>query len=372
MNINNVLGIIFSNSYDSALPELTGVRTMGSVPFGGRYRLIDFALSNMVNSGISKVGVITKSNYRSLMDHIGAGKAWDLARKRDGLFLLPPFSAAGTEGFFRNRFEALRGNLDFITRSKEEFVVLCDSHVVCNLDFNDILNAHIENDADITIGYTTGIAPDLEDLTALTMDDTGRITGTSLCRCGENVSYSLHIYVIRKALLERLINEGISSPVPVDLERDLIRGNVNNLKLFGFACEGFVRSLDSLQTYYDVSMELLNLENRNALFNPKRPIYTKLRDDMPAIYSPGCRVNGSLVAEGCKIEGEVENSILFHRVTIAKGAVIKNSIIMQDTYVGENVNLDCVITDKRVVIKPDKTLSGAPNFPLFIGRGIVI
>ncbi len=372
MRANNVLGIIYSNSYDSVLSELTNLRTMGSVPFGGRYRLIDFPLSNMVNSGISTVGVITKSNYRSLMDHLGTGKPWDLSRKRAGMFILPPFSSAGSGGVYRNRIEALQGSMAFINRSKEEFVVMCDCNVICNLDFEKLLTAHTEKGADITIGYAYGNAPKLDDMMTLAFDESGRVINTALYQCGaRDTAFSLNIFVMRKALLERLVNEAACLNL-IDFEQDIIRRNLDSLSICGYECRGFIRTLDCIQSYYDISMELLNIENRNALFTPERPVYTKLRDDMPAIYSLGSHVTNSLVADGCKIEGEVENCVLFRRVHIAKGAVVKNSIIMQDTFVGENAQLNCVITDKNAVIKPGKTLSGAENFPVFVGKGIVI
>lgn len=372
MRANNVLGIIYSNSYDSVLSELTNLRTMGSVPFGGRYRLIDFPLSNMVNCGITTVGVITKSNYRSLMDHLGTGKAWDLSRKRAGMFILPPFSSTDSGGVFNNKVEALKDNLAFIRRSNEEFVIICDSNVLCNMDFEKLLDAHVKAEADITIAYKRGPVPNLEDLLTFNVDDTGRISNATPTQCStQATAYSLNIFVFKKALLERLINETVCLNTN-DFERDIIRGNIDRMNVHGYEFEGFARTIDSLQSYYDISMELLNSEKRNALFAPERPIYTKLRDDMPVVYGLDSRVSNSLIADGCKIDGEVENCILFRRVTIAKGAKVKDSIIMQDTFVGENTKLDCVITDKNAVIKPGKTLAGAANYPLFVGKGIIV
>lgn len=372
MRANNVLGIIFSNSHDEALSELTNLRTMGSVPFGGRYRLIDFPLSNMVNCGISTVGVITKSNYRSLMDHLGTGKAWDLSRKRSGMFMLPPFSSTDSGGVYRNRIEALKGNLAFIRRSDEEYVIMCDSNVLCNMDFEKLLKAHSKTGADITIAYKHGDVPKLDDIMTFHVDDTGRINNAPPQQCNIGGSdYSLNIFVLKKALLERLLNE--TDCLNTDnFEQDVIRNNLDKTNIYGYEHKGFAGTIDSLQSYYDISMELLNSEKRNALFTPERPVYTKLRDDMPAVYGLDSNVRNSLVADGCKIDGEVENCILFRRVTIGKGAKIKNSIIMQDTFVGENVNLNCVITDKNVVIKPAKTLAGTKNYPMFVGKGIVI
>ncbi len=372
MRGNNILGLIYSNAYDSALHELTNLRTMGSVPFCGRYRLIDFALSNMVNSGIQKVGVITKSNYRSLMDHLGTGKPWDLSRKREGLFILPPFSSASSGGVYRCRIEAIQGSLGFLARSNEEYVVMCDCNVVCNLDFEKLYAAHDKTGADITIAYKRGTVPNLDDVMAFTMDESGRITEAALNRnTQKDTDYSLNIFVMRKSLLERLIAEASSLHMN-DFERDIVQRNIGNLKIFGYETTGYAGTIDCLQSYYDISMELLDGRNRGALFAPERPVYTKTRDDMPVIYGLGSQARNSLVADGCVIDGEAENCILFRGVRVGKGAKVKNSIIMQDTFIGDGAELNCVITDKGAVIKPRKTLTGAPNFPVFIGKGIVI
>jgi len=365
-----VLGIIYSNAYDSAIPELTTLRTMGSVPFGGRYRLIDFALSNMVNCGMQKVGVITKSNYQSLMDHIGSGKPWDLSRKHDGMFILPPFSQSET-GFYSSRIEALHGSMRFITRSDEEYVILCDCNVICTLDLDSLFEAHSSSGADITVAYKSGKAPELEDLMLFKTAEDGRITEAAVSGEGGEGAYSLNIFIMRKALLERLINEAVSLHMD-SFERDIIQRNVSALKIYGYEVKGFARVLNSLQSYYDTSMELLMPDNRRALFVAGRPVYTKVRDDMPAIYGLGSNVKNSLVADGCIIDGEVENSILFRGVRIGKDAVVKNSIVMQESFVSDSVRLDSVVIDKNTVITPGKTLCGAENYPIYIGKGLII
>ena len=371
MRANNVLGLIYSNAYDSAMPELTTLRTMGSVPFCGRYRLIDFALSNMVNCGISKVGIVTKSNYQSLMDHIGSGKPWDLSRKNDGLIILPPFSSKES-GVYSNRIEVLSANMDFISRSKEEYVILCDCNVICNLDFNELMKAHAKSGADITVGYKHGKIPQLLDLMTFGINEQGRIDKAVINRsCDSEEDYSLNIFFMRKALLERLINEAASLSMD-NFERDIIQHNTDRLKIFGFEEKGFVRVLNGLQSYFDASMEMLDTANRTALFNKKRPIYTKVHDEVPAIYGLGSNVRNSLVADGCIIDGDVENGILFRGVRVGKGAVIKNSIIMQGAYISENVRLDSVVIDKGAVIKPGKTLCGDQNYPVYVGKAIII
>ncbi len=370
MSAKNVLGIIFSNAYDEVLPELTAMRTMGSVPFASRYRLIDFSLSNMVNAGIPQVGVITKSNYRSLMDHIGTGKPWDLSRKREGMTLLPPFNTPAT-GMINGKVDSLYGSISYITKSAKDHVLLADCNVVCNMDYEKLIKAHTSKDADITIVYANGNPPATEDGTELIMDENGRVIDTSVIDCfSGKVNYSLKMMIIRRTLLERLLHEAHSAKID-DFET-LVAKNIAHLRVYGYEETGFVRVLASLQDYYDFSMELLKLDCRKALFAPERPVYTKVSDQVPSIYGIGANVKNSLIADGCKIYGEVENSILFRGVTVEKGAVIKNSIVMQNTFVGENSSLECVIIDKSVVVKPNKKLCGTTNYPVYIGKGLVI
>ena len=370
MAANNVLGIIFSNANDECVPELTALRTMGSVPFAGRYRLIDFPLSNMVNAGISQVGVITKSNYRSLMDHVGTGKPWDLSRKREGMTILPPYNEPGM-GMIKGKADALYGSINYIQRSSKEHVLLTDCNVVCNMDYDKLIKAHVANDADVTIAYAKGIPQKMEGNTEIIIGEGGKITAFKGIDCySAEVNYSLKIMVIRRTLIERLLHEAHNSNIE-DLET-LIAKNVEHLRMYAYEEKGFVKVIGSLQSYYDISLELLKLENRKLLFTPDRPVYTKVRDEVPAIYGIGAKVSNSLIADGCRIDGEVENSILFRGVTVAKGAKIKNSIVMQGSFIGENSTLDCVIIDKSAVLKPNKMLCGASNYPVYIGKGIVI
>ncbi|MEG2396306.1 MAG: glucose-1-phosphate adenylyltransferase subunit GlgD [Oscillospiraceae bacterium] len=372
MTGNNIVGIVYSNMYDESLSEMTGLRTMGSVPFAGRYRLIDFALSNMVNSGIEKVGVITKSNYQSLMDHLGTGKPWDLSRKTEGMFILPPFSSAGNMGYYGGRVEALQGIMGFISRSSEEYILFSDCNTVINLDVDELMDYHTDRNADITIVYKNGKCPCLANTMTFDINENGRIETVAVSPNSEgNVNYSMNVILMKKSLIERLVNESISLNHE-QFERDIIQRNTEKLKIYGFPVQGFARTIDSMQSYFSVSMELLNPENCQRLFSSERPIYTKVRDDMPAIYGLGSSVKNSLVASGCIIDGEVENSILFRGVRVEKGAVVKNSILMQGSFVAQGSSLNYTISDKSVVITPNKMLSGAENYPVFVGKGIVI
>lgn len=368
MRTNNVLGILFSNSCDEALPEMTSQRTMGSVPFGGRYRLIDFPLSSMVHAGISKVGVITKANYRSLMDHLGMGKPWDLARKHESLVILPPFVGAGTGGN-QTRLAGLRSARDFLRHSKEEYVIMSDCNVVCSLDYKALLDAHLASGADITVACRGGAAPRIHTL-RLQLDEGDRVTAMRMsAEPDEDVLHALNIFVLRKALLERLIREVGEEE---DSDYGFIRRGAANLRVNAARVAGYARVVDGLQSYYDMSMDLLEASNRASLFQPARPVLTKVQDDMPTIYGLRSDVKHCFVADGCQLRGAAEGCVIFRNVIIEEGAVVRGCVLMQGTYVSAGVSLTHVITDKSVVIKPGKALMGAANYPVYLGKKIVI
>lgn len=370
----NTLGIIFSNMHDETINELTAKRTMGSIPYGGRYRLVDFALSNMVNSGIYDVGVVTKSNYQSLMDHVSSGREWDLARKRKGLNILPPFGNAGG-GIYRGKLEALANTSSFIQHSNEDYVVMTDCDLVANIDYNELLEFHKANNADITVAYKVQeIMPETsQNKVILTMDEKDhRLTDVFIHPSYLGKANVLcNIFIISRILLLRIISEASSRNL-YSFKQDILQKRCNVYRIFGYELKGYTSRIDSLQTYYDANMELLNLENGNQLFLKTRPIYTKVRDEVPAKYGLNAAVTNSLVADGCVIDGEVENSILFRNVYIEKGAKVKNSIIMQGTIIRKDSSLNCVITDKDVIVGEARELSGSPNYPIYIAKNIKV
>ena len=366
----NVLGIVYSNSYDASLEALSARRTMGSVPFGGRYRLIDFPLSNMVNCGITKVGVIANSNFRSLMDHIGSGRPWDLSRKVDGLTMLPPFTPTAAES--TNRIDTLDRIMDFISHSKQEYVLLMDSNFVCNMDLSKLFNFHSKKNADITIGYCYGQLPKLQNQAVIEVNDDCKVTNIGIdVKTTADVNYSANIILIRKALLERLIGDA-ESYAYTSFEKDILQKNVATLNIYGYKIEEWNCTIDSMNTYFAANMALLEKASRKELFKSDSPVYTKVRDDMPVVYGISSNCKNSLIADGCQIEGTVKNSIVFRGARVAKGAVVENSILMQDAFVSEDAKLNCVIMDKNTVITPKKVLSGDKSYPLFVGKEIVI
>jgi glucose-1-phosphate adenylyltransferase len=306
------------------------------------------------------------------MDHIGTGKPWDLARKREGLYLLPPFNTNDGE-HTGGKAEELARILGFISRCDEEYVILTDCNNVCSIDFNDVFGFHEENGADITIVCKNGKIPNLDDTMVIkTEEGSNRIASIAISpNSDKKADYSVNITLMRKSLLERLIREAVSFS-KTNFEKDIIQKNVKKLNICAYKTARSCFTIDSLESYFAANMELLKSSARSDLFSPEHPVYTKVRDDMPVIYGLGCEVKNSLIADGCIIEGTVENCILFRGVRVDKDAVIKNSILMQGTYISEGVSLNCVIADKSAVVTPKKVLSGAENYPMFIGKGIVI
>jgi glucose-1-phosphate adenylyltransferase len=373
MSEKNVLGLIFSNLHDESIKDLTHRRTMGSVLFGGRYRLIDFPLSAMVNSGVDEVGVITKKNYQSLLDHLGNGREWDLSRKNGGLHLLPPFSHNQDE-VYHGRLEALYGVWEFVMRSNADYILLSDCDIVANMDYDKIIDYHIEKGADITAVYATGNVRMDESHTAnvLGVDDGNRVVDVLIHPelCGES-NISLNVYVIGKELLKSIVMDAKPRNL-VDFEKDVIQARYKDLKIMGYYYDGYYSRISSMSSFFEANMALLNPENRAKLFIDGRPIYTKVRDNPPAKYGVNAKVKNSLVGDGCIVEGTVENCILFRGVKISAGATLKNCIIMQDTVIGKKCGLENVITDKKVIVSDGRLLTGSAKFPLFIAKGAEI
>ena len=276
---------------------------MGSVPFCGRYRLIDFPLSCMVNSGITKIGVITRSNYQSLMYHLGTGNPWDLARKTDGLYILPPFTAE-TMGAPRGRIENIYSIMEFLTHSNQEYVLMCDCNEVSNIDVQKLFDHYTEADADILICYRHGTMPkNLNNTLAFNVDESKRIVDAVVSpKLDGEFNYSLNVYIIKKSLLVSLVNDAMSRNYS-SFEKDIIQRNIDNYKIVGHEVTEFSYTIDSLLSYYRANMSVLDPKNRKELFSPQRPVFTRVKDDMPARYGLGASVKNSLVADGCIIDG---------------------------------------------------------------------
>ncbi|MFC4777417.1 glucose-1-phosphate adenylyltransferase subunit GlgD [Paenibacillus sp. GCM10023252] len=366
-----VMGVINLIHEQDELESLTRGRCLATVPFGARYRLIDFILSSMVNSGISKVAVFAHTKYRSLMDHLGSGKHWDLHHRQSGLFVLPPatddiheISRGDLYHFYQHR--------DYFNRSPLEYVVITRSHMVCNIDFEPVIAYHEEKGADITVvckqqrGMTTGKTRKVN------MKDDGRITAIQdhYGRMLSDIS-CMEMYIMKKDLLMELVETSLAQGQD-HLVRHAIFSRIDKLNVYGYMYEGYLGAVNTISSYYQNNMNLLTPEVWRQLFFQPGPIFTKVKDEPPARYLEGSLVSNSLIANGCLIEGTVINSVLFRGVHVRKGAVIKNSIIMQNGEIGVNGSVNYGVLDKDVRIEQGRDIQGSVSSPFLAAKRKVI
>lgn len=372
------LGIIFPNSYDSLMPELANERLMASIPFASRYRMIDFVLSSMVNSGIDNVSLIVRNNYLSLLDHLGSGREWDLTRKNGGLNIVPPFSQK-TSKVYGGRVDALIGIAGFLKRQKEEYVVMSDAHLAVNFDFRALIKEHIASGADVTVAYhreelssTSLEAFSSEDGLCYTLKiEDGRVRKIKINEDGEGLyNVSMNMYVLRREYLIELIAEAYVKG-NFYFERDILLPQLDKINVHAYEFTGYVAGFHDLASYFKESMALLDEKNLNALFGGAS-IYTKVRDDNPTRYKEGAKVKNIMAADGCIIEGEAENCILFRGVKIGKGAKVKNCILMQDTKIEDGARIEYIVTDKNVTITENTSLKGTESFPIYVGKNQMV
>ena len=372
------LGIIFPNSYDSLVPDLVSERLMASIPFASRYRMCDFMISSMVHCGIDNISILVRKNYHSLLDHLGNGREWDLARKNGGLNIVPPFAQKQIK-VFSGRIEALESIRGYLIKQTEKYVILSDANIAVNFDFNALLDAHIKSGADVTMVYRKQEIPQ----SLIRQSTAGMDLYYALGINGDRVSkiyinpkesgemnFSLNIYVIDRELLIRMVDEAYLHG-DVYFVRDILEKKIDQLDVRGFCYDGYVAHIHDMNSYFEENMRLLKEENINALFSGNQ-IYTKIRDDNPTRYINGAKAKNVMVADGCVIEGEVENSVLFRGVKIGKGAKVKNCVLMQDTVIEDNASVEYVITDKNVTISEGKSLTGNDTFQVYVANGQVV
>ena len=370
--MNRMHGIIFAYEQRGELRELTERRTAASMPFGGRYRAVDFALSNLLNAGVTDVGMVLHGRYQSMLDHVGSGKVWDMSRKRGGLHLLPPFNYLHEWGVtpFRGKMEALAGVRDYLNEIRQDYVVLMEGDLVANLPLADILEQHIRTHADITAvcgddSFAT------ENGTYFEKDPDGRIREVLFNMHQPRGYRSLDVFVMSTDLLRSLVDE-CQARDQYSFRRDVLQAKQDLLHLQSYTFSGFAAQIRSVQEYYDRSMQLLDKEIREDLFTSDRPIRAKGADKASTYIGPDGVCLNSLVAEGCRIEGTVVNSILFPGVTVEKGAKVEDCILFRGTTVREEARLSHVITDKHVELLPGRTMVGHTAYPSVIAKGSVI
>ncbi|MCR5740199.1 MAG: glucose-1-phosphate adenylyltransferase subunit GlgD [Lachnospiraceae bacterium] len=372
-NKHDAVAVIFANSYDNEVPSLVNERLMASIPFAGRYRLIDFTLSSLVDCGINNVSIIVKKNYRSLMRHLGSGRPWDLVRKNGGLNIVPPYAEKGIK-VYNGRVEAVASILEFLKGCKEQYVFMTDSNIACRFDFADMIRAHVESGADVTIAYKNEPIPygfmnlQTTQTTDLyyTLDlDGNRVTSinTNSKEYGpQNLSMNLYL-VDREKLISQI--ERAYAQGHVFYERDVLTPMIDTSRICGYEFKGYSARITDMVSYFEENMKLLNPENLKELFDGTN-VYTTVRDDNPARYCTGSRVSNSLIADGCVIEGEVENCVLFRGVHVGKGTRIRNCILMQDTVIAGNCDIEYTIMDKEVSVASGKSIKGERTFPVFV------
>lgn len=363
----STVGVIFTSINDDSVPELTKVRSMGSIPYGGRYRVVDFVLSNMVNSGITTVGMLTKNNYQSLMDHLGTGKEWDLARKEGGLILLPPYSDE-SEVLYKNRLEAMKCATAFLKKANHDFVVLADSDAIYKLDYSKVIEAHVAHNADVTLVYHEHEGDGTPAHMLFETDENDRITAVEVNVKANGVrKHSANVFVARTSYLLQLLQTAIARGL-TSFAKDIVIPAIGGGKIYGYKLEGYYTNINSLKSYYKANMDLLNKEVRREIFGA-RDVYTKVNDAPPAKITDTAKISNSLIHDGCLVEGTVENCILFRNVKVGKGTHLKNCIIMSENVIGENCDLSYVVSDKDSSIRSGVTLAGCEQAPYFINKG---
>ena len=363
-----VMGIIFAN--DVAVDALTEKRTMASLPFGSRYRQVDFHLSNLAAAGIRHVGIVSRSNYQSLMNHVVSGEEWGLELDDGGLEFLTPF-ALGNDDRYRGKLENLNAVLDFLKFSEEEYVVLTDSSILTNLDVKDIIKSHKASGKDITIVAKPGVANGKKVLDLAIKMENNQITDMVVSYpASEGYLASMDIFVVGRQWLINKVTECVAHD-KYHMDRDLVLGqwNAGTISINVYKHEGVALYNESTAEYFANSMALLDKDIREGIFHAHHPIYTKVRDRVPAYYGEDCEIENCLIADGCILDGEVEDSVLFRDVVIEKGAEVENCVLMNKAVIGEGAQLKYVILDKDVTITAGTKLIGTPSAPIIIKRG---
>lgn len=364
--LTNYMGILNLNENETNIISLTKSRPLAAIPIAARYRIIDFALSNMVNSGLRNIGIFTQSKSRSLVDHLGSGKPWDLDRRLNGLFVFN----FGIASVSLNDAEMLWNNMEYIYRSKEKNVILSPSYMIGNIDYIEAVKYHEGKGQDITVMYkniNTGTKNFLN-CDVLNIDEENNVLSVGKnIGAYDSLNISMEMFIMKKDLLISLINKCIQSGSYSTI-KDAIYKNLKDIKVTAYEFKGHLQCVNSISAYYKANMGMLNLKTTKELFFSNGPIYTKIKDEPPTKYSDESKVKNSIIADGCIIEGIIENSIISRGVKVHKGAEIKNSIILQNCEIKENSKLSNIIIDKNVIIDKGKQLNGDEEFPLVIEK----
>lgn len=370
--MRKALGIILAGGNSQRLGVLTETRATPAMPVGGSYRAIDFTLSNMANTGISKVAVITQYNSRSLLDHLSSAKWWDLGRKQGGLFIFTPYLSGDNSFWYRGTADSIYQNITFLKRSNEKYVIIASGDQVYRMNYEDILDYHELNNADITIACRDLKGKDVTSYGVMQLDeDMNMIDFEEKPLEPQGTTVNLGIYVIQRTLLIKLL-ETIAQQERYDLVKDIIIRYRKKLKIKGYKFEGYWNNINSLESYYNTNMDFLRRDIRDLFINKYPYIETKPKDEPPAKYNIGAVVKDTLIGSGGILNGTVEHSVLFRKVYTGENSYIKDSIIMEGCYVGNNCRIENAILDKEVVISDGKQIIGTKEQLVVIKKGTVI
>ena len=354
MRSNDVLGFIFAGTLDEKIPELAASRTTASIPIGGKYRVIDFVLSNMSNAGINNVGIIAKSNFLSLTDHVGSGSAYDLSKRRSSLTLLTPYGGKS----FSSYVEAAYNMHGYLDNCREEYVMISPGNVITNFDYTDLFDFHSKNNADITLVYKTGVVPaGYERPLTVDVDENGKVQQIFVkpSDTDEVVNQVFGSMLMKKSLMMEEVRKALSLN-QLDFKR-LLQELLAKYNVYAFDNKGYTAAISSINEDFYFNMDLMNKE---------------VRDDAPSKYGLNSSVKNCIIAQGCVIDGEVENCVISKGVYVGEGAKLSNCIIMQDTKIGKDTNLNYVIIDKDVTIKDGRSLMGFDSYPIYIAKKSVV
>ncbi|MDD2301016.1 MAG: glucose-1-phosphate adenylyltransferase subunit GlgD [Eubacteriales bacterium] len=372
------MGLIYSYSDRENLRELTSNRALAALSIGGKYRIIDFVLSNFVNSGIFEVSVIARTNYHSLIEHLGSGAEWDMSRKRGGLRVLTPFAnkeSTDSAQIYKGSIDALANHLHSIKKSMAEYVVLTGSRILYTMDYRDMIKAHLNSGADITIAYTNqmnGTQRIPQGSPMVYLDEQKRVQSVEILdeeQSDREGSWCIDVCVIRKTLLESLIADATSHQ-RYDLYNDILKRLAPTLKIFGYEYCGHLLEISTISTYMEANRAMLDPEFASKVF--QETVYTKVKDSVPALYGPDCYVENSMISDGCQILGTVINSVVSRGVHIDKGAVVKDSIIMQDTEIMDHAKVEHAILDKDVIVRDGREVIGHPSYPIVLPKMSIV
>lgn len=370
VRMNNCLGIINLDENQSRMGELVRYRTLASVPLSARYRVIDFVLSNMANSGIEGIGIFTANKSRSLINHLTNGRPWDLHRKKDGLRV---FNFGNYDPNYDDVHNFL-DNIEFIEQSRREYVLISPSYMICNIDYNEVLRYHKKSKNDISIVYKEVEEADKKfiECEVLNIDNHNRVIsiGENIGR-EKNAKINMEMYIMKRELFTNIIHECIKTGIHRKI-KGYIASNLNKFEVGAFEFDGYLSCINSIKSYFDTNLDILDQNINKELFYNKKPIYTKSQDEPPTQYTDVSLVSNSIIANGSYIEGEVKNCIIGRRVVIGKGAKLENCVIMQNTVIACDAVMDRVIADKGTVVNESQVIKGTDNYPVTIQRAKVI